>query len=473
MAAIICAVAGFAAYYCHRLPVYKRTHLIIDDSPFETPRNSPTHKNSQVLLKAIPSSNTLTEVLSMKSLRTGIRRESNTSYEPLNNEESLRKARGGRRSLPASPFLTRHAAPIILRRSSTQLGKFFRRGSASLIKQKRRSASFDQLETRCISPIREDTDGSPKNSNKDKKQNKEEMFVKLTKKDATLSEKDKGEEGSKKYKEHRKSLLSSQELTPKPKRRKPPRDLKLKKDKVNLERLRKDVLTRSTSNIRPSSSASEVSMAGTEVDLEYDYYDYDMDNACAVPGSLFGLDPTLMPWLPPFLSISGDSIDETPNDDQLSIKEIFSPDKCEGMRMTELNIPPSDDLLQRSAASSNESNERNDAYDEDITPTVETASLPSSSDIKSPDSHDINLVKYHGLVKIDESGEENKITTQIVDSSDILKDKERLLTPPSTSSDESASGANNENTHKEIKILNVDDLEDFQFADESDDDDIV
>ena len=43
--------------------------------------------------------------------------------------------------------------------------------------------------------------------------------------------------------------------------------------------------------------------SGCAADLEFDYYDYDMTNASAMPGSLFGLDPTLMPWLPSILNI--------------------------------------------------------------------------------------------------------------------------------------------------------------------------
>jgi len=61
-----------------------------------------------------------------------------------------------------------------------------------------------------------------------------------------------------------------------------------------------------------ASSASELSTAG--IDLEYDYYDYDMENASAVPGSLFGLDPTLMPWLPSILNI-----DEADDDEEIYV----------------------------------------------------------------------------------------------------------------------------------------------------------
>jgi hypothetical protein len=42
------------------------------------------------------------------------------------------------------------------------------------------------------------------------------------------------------------------------------------------------------------------SLAGSQgEDLELDYYDYDVFNACAVPGSMFS-DASVMEWLPSF-----------------------------------------------------------------------------------------------------------------------------------------------------------------------------
>ncbi|KAK7789234.1 hypothetical protein R5R35_008009 [Gryllus longicercus] len=45
---------------------------------------------------------------------------------------------------------------------------------------------------------------------------------------------------------------------------------------------------------------SEFSLAGPDHDLELDYYDYNVSNAGAVPGSYLGMDPAYLVWIPPF-----------------------------------------------------------------------------------------------------------------------------------------------------------------------------
>nr|CAD7261801.1 unnamed protein product [Timema shepardi] len=57
------------------------------------------------------------------------------------------------------------------------------------------------------------------------------------------------------------------------------------KDKRNLERLL---------------AGSEFSLTGQDTDLELDYYDYNVSNAGAVPGSYLGMDPAYLVWIPPF-----------------------------------------------------------------------------------------------------------------------------------------------------------------------------
>lgn len=51
---------------------------------------------------------------------------------------------------------------------------------------------------------------------------------------------------------------------------------------------------------------SEFSLTNPETDMELDYYDYNVANAGAVPGSYLGMDPAFLLWIPP-LSMSEDS----------------------------------------------------------------------------------------------------------------------------------------------------------------------
>lgn len=49
-----------------------------------------------------------------------------------------------------------------------------------------------------------------------------------------------------------------------------------------------------------ASGCSELSLAAADADLEMDYYDYNVSNAGAVPGSFLGMDPQYLVWIPPF-----------------------------------------------------------------------------------------------------------------------------------------------------------------------------
>ncbi|XP_011869419.1 PREDICTED: uncharacterized protein LOC105562883 isoform X2 [Vollenhovia emeryi] len=53
---------------------------------------------------------------------------------------------------------------------------------------------------------------------------------------------------------------------------------------------------------------SEFSLTNPETDMEIDYYDYNVANAGAAPGSYLGMDPAFLLWIPP-LSMSEDSED--------------------------------------------------------------------------------------------------------------------------------------------------------------------
>lgn len=45
---------------------------------------------------------------------------------------------------------------------------------------------------------------------------------------------------------------------------------------------------------------SDFSLTGHDTDLEMDYYDYNVHNTSAVPGSYLGMDPAYCVWIPPF-----------------------------------------------------------------------------------------------------------------------------------------------------------------------------
>lgn len=44
---------------------------------------------------------------------------------------------------------------------------------------------------------------------------------------------------------------------------------------------------------------SEFSLANPDSEMEIDYYDYNVANASAVPGSYLGMDPAFLVWIPP------------------------------------------------------------------------------------------------------------------------------------------------------------------------------
>jgi hypothetical protein len=59
--------------------------------------------------------------------------------------------------------------------------------------------------------------------------------------------------------------------------------------------------------------SSEFSLTGTESDMEMDYYDYNVQNASAVPNSYLGMDPAYLVWIPP--ATPTDSLKEDEDDD--------------------------------------------------------------------------------------------------------------------------------------------------------------
>lgn len=396
VAMLVAAVVVLAVYHWRRYRLYKRARLI-PESPYMTPPSTPSKevaKGSSTL--------TLTEVISLKSLRLRtripvslpIRTRGGTSYTSVDEDQA---DLGPRHSLPNSPFMTRRiCTPTMLRRSSSQLGRLLRKGSGNFKRKKRRFASVDELETRCISPIHETQREEEGEGGKEGK----------------AADGGKGdEEESAKYREYRKSLLvgESKDL------RLPP---KLAKEKLNLERARRCVMSRTNSNVtmRASSSASELSVNGTDTEMEYDYYDYDMDNASAVPGSLFGLDPLVLAWVPPFIPIPGEA---TPTNSDIPLHN--------------LNLPPDPSAATPTA-------------DEPTRPTV----LPLKY-LNIPNTEE-NIVAMINSVLSEEANDRQ----ELIEDEDAGDDDD----VPPFALDQTPTANNG-------KILNLDDI---QFADESDDD---
>ncbi len=76
-------------------------------------------------------------------------------------------------------------------------------------------------------------------------------------------------------------------------------------------------------------SGSDFSLTGHDTDLEIDYYDYNVYNTNAVPGSYLGMDPAYCVWIPPFapgqwvdngVEDGGIRDNDGDNDDEFSIK---------------------------------------------------------------------------------------------------------------------------------------------------------
>ncbi|XP_045585383.2 uncharacterized protein gogo isoform X2 [Procambarus clarkii] len=394
---LMVAVVVLAIYHWRRYRLYKRARLI-PESPYSSLPGTPSKDRSDAA-----STLTLTEVISLKSLvlRPKLpkslpltRRRRSVSYSPLEREHHHEASQ---HSLPNSPFLTRRVStPSTIRRSSSHLGRLLRRGSGTFKRRKRRFASVDELETRCISPIREMQREDEGDSGKE----------------GQVEDTNTGEENSAKYREHRKSVLS--EKTPMDPRSFP----KLAKEKMNLERVRRSALSRSTSSatMRGASSVSDMSVNGTDTEMEYDYYDYDMDNASAIPGSLFGMDPLVLAWAPPFF-LGPDDI--SPSDEGIPLNMLGlseatptaeEPPRPSVLSLQHLNIPrpessPNTNSLQRSEKSddSNDHSEMHDNKrivlngvkdasqeddDDDLTPTTQSSKILNLDDIQFADDSD-------------------------------------------------------------------------------------
>lgn len=87
---------------------------------------------------------------------------------------------------------------------------------------------------------------------------------------------------------------------------------------------------------------SEFSLAGPEADLELDYYDYNVVNAGAVPGSYLGMDPQYLVWIPP-LDESGEilqNLEKVPFEyEDIRPKQFIDPGSNQESPEEEILIP--------------------------------------------------------------------------------------------------------------------------------------
>lgn len=102
------------------------------------------------------------------------------------------------------------------------------------------------------------------------------------------------------------------------------------KDKRNLERL----LT--------NSAGSDFSLTGQDVDLEIDYYDYNVVNAAAAPGSYLGMDPAFLVWIPP-LDETGEILQESYPMHDIRSKQHIDPGSNTESPEEEILLPKQDD----------------------------------------------------------------------------------------------------------------------------------
>ncbi|XP_018017443.1 uncharacterized protein LOC108674055 [Hyalella azteca] len=315
IAIILCLIVVFVVAYRFQYRVYRKSKMESDS--LSDSFGSSSDLLEQQSSKRLPSLHTLAEVLSLASLSFG-RRDTQSNYTQLTDRNCVPlRNKTGFTSMPSSPFCGR--AP------------FMRAKNSRRCETNRRSASCEELESRFIFPIKEENvmttsiseveiSSSCKEDSGNESPSKESA-KKLGKK--SLIKKPQTIKGSFAYVTKVKDLNGSRlrEKNSSSNSPKIPSHLKLNLKNTGNGRRQSPITVGKISSIATAhaSSTSELSMTGA--DLEFDYYDYNMDNASAVPGSLFGLDPTLMPWLPSILNI--DEIDEE-DDIYTSTRHPFS-----------------------------------------------------------------------------------------------------------------------------------------------------
>lgn len=299
---ILCLIIVIIAAYRFQYRIYRQSKL--ETSSISDSIGSSTDLSDQHSRRRFSSLHTIAEVLSMASLPFS-RRDASGNYTQLSDRNCVPlRIKKCYASMPSSPFFGRAPPPFMRKKNGA--GKFA---------ENRRSASCDELESRFIFPITEEnimtssmSESEIRMSSKDDSGN-ESLCNVSTKKQSSKGKPKKPQvnKGNFAYitkvkclggKTMKKNNIDADSNFPKAKNR---LMLSLRKGGNGSRQSPVPGSRRaSVSNVH-SNSTSELSMTGG--DLEFDYYDYDMENASAIPGSLFGLDPTLMPWLPSILNI--------------------------------------------------------------------------------------------------------------------------------------------------------------------------
>lgn len=113
-----------------------------------------------------------------------------------------------------------------------------------------------------------------------------------------------------------------------------------------------------------TSAGSDFSLTGQDVDLEIDYYDYNVVNAGAAPGSYLGMDPAFLVWIPP-LDETGEILEGLERDSygmhELRAKQHIDPGSNTESPEEEVLLPKADDnkltFIHSAKGSSKDSNE--------------------------------------------------------------------------------------------------------------------
>nr|XP_023026776.1 uncharacterized protein LOC111514755 [Leptinotarsa decemlineata] len=192
---------------------------------------------------------------------------------------------------------------------------------------------------------------------------------------------------------------------------------------------------------------SEFSIANQDLDLELDYYDYNVVNAGAAPGSYLGMDPAFLVWIPP-LDESG---------------EILPDDKGEFHEMEDIRPQ-----VYIDPGSNKESPE-----EETLLPKLRSRSLSESTSKSSPILNARNK-RVHPLLTQD-NDVDNKFIHEVeplvnskVVTIQLHEFPKKLRTSPKSS---------NRDMEKETKVekspsLEGEYLEDIKFADDEEEEDL-
>ncbi|KAF2357015.1 Thrombospondin type-1 (TSP1) repeat [Trinorchestia longiramus] len=340
---ILCFIVMFVVAFCVQYRLYRHSKMDTDSLRYSI--GSSCDLDIDTSPNRFVSLLTIAEVLSMASFNFN-RRDNPGNYTQLTDRNCvpLRSKRSGCMSMPSSPFCGR--APLLRPKNLREC------------ESKRRSASCEELESRFIFPIKEEnvmttSVSEIEMSSSCKEDSGNDSPTKISTKRSgkkSVIKKPHTIKGSFACVTRVKNLTVSMLPKSNPNendaftKRMVRRKLSLKQSACGNKQSPTTKIS-SVTNIH-SSSTSELSVNGA--DLEFDYYDYNMENASAVPGSLFGLDPTLMPWLPSILNIS--EVNEE-MDTYTSQSHPFSVSESTLTRsVTDIECIPLQDMSQLTAA---------------------------------------------------------------------------------------------------------------------------